>query len=86
MNIIIPKEDSVTKIITGFAVTVQNLILFTSADLIVHLYSDNNVVESKLLVLTGNNYTDWSKGSGDQYVIDYVASALGFAFPTQPTV
>lgn len=78
MNIIVPTEKTVTKYITGFKVTVQNLILFTSADLIVHLYTNNNVVESKLLVLSGNDYTNWSKGSGDQYVIDYVANTLGF--------
>lgn len=78
MNVIIPIEETVTKNITGFKVIVQNLILFTSADVIVHLCNNDLVVESKLLVLTGDGYANWSKGSDDQYVINYVANSLGF--------
>lgn len=78
MNIIVPIEESITKDITGFTVTVQNLILFTSVDLIVQLYNNTKWVESKLLVLAGNDYAGWSKGSDDQYIINYVASTLNF--------
>jgi hypothetical protein len=82
MNIIIPTEETVTKNITGFKVIIQNLILFTSADVIVHLYNNDLVVESKLLVLAGDDYANWSKGSEDEYVINYVANSLGFTLST----
>ena len=63
-----------TSIVNNIKITVNNLVLFSSATIIVNLFSDNTLIENQILPLSGTDYTDW--GSNDQYIVDYVLNKL----------
>lgn len=76
-NYIEPSTQTVTNIITSFIVTVTNVQLFTSAILSVDLLNDEpKLINTVSLVLAGEDYNNWA--NNDDYIINYVATQLGF--------
>ena len=72
-----PFTQVVTNIITSFIVDITNIQLFTSANISVSLYNaDPNLINIVNLPLVGADYDNWA--NNDQYIIDYVATKLGF--------
>jgi hypothetical protein len=72
-----PYDQVTVKVIYGFDVEVNTVILNTSARLSVRLYDQNKtIVNVQTMELTGQDYTNW--GNDDNYVINYVAQKLGF--------
>ena len=72
-----PFTQVVTNIITSFIVDITNIQLFTSANISVSLYNaDPNLINIVNLPLVGSDYDNWA--NNDQYIIDYVATKLGF--------
>jgi hypothetical protein len=62
---------TITKSITSFTVTVNRLVLNTSADLEIKLFGDNNeFMDFRIVNISGADYTGW--GSDDNYIINYV--------------
>jgi len=65
------------QVITGFRINIRNVVLNTKAVINVEcLNSSNNVIDTKTLIMTGNDYANW--GSSDNYVINWVAQQLNF--------
>jgi hypothetical protein len=72
-----PFEQITTKIITSFRVSVDTVILFTSANILVDFCDSRNIlIERKRLIISGDDYTNW--GSSDEYIINYVANYYNF--------
>jgi hypothetical protein len=68
-----PFEQITTNTLTSFRVSIDNITLFTSANIVVDFYnSSNNLIERKRLTVSGDDYTNW--GSSDEYIINYVAN------------
>ena len=85
-NFIQPSTQTVTNLITSFVVNVSNIELFTSASLMVDLYNaEPRLINKVSLSLAGEDYENWA--NNDQYIIDYVATKLGFVMaPVEPVV
>ena len=65
------------QVITGFRINIRNVVLNTKAVINVEcLNSSNNVIDTKTLIMTGNDYANW--GSSDNYVVNWVAQQLNF--------
>ncbi len=78
-----PSTQIITNIITSFTVTVTDVVLFSSANLLVNLYNaDPLLVKTEYMTLTGQAYNDWA--NDDDYIIQYVATQLGFVITTPP--
>jgi len=72
-----PYDQVTVKVIYGFDVEVNGVVLNTSARLSVRLYDKNNtIVNVQTMELIGEDYTNW--GNDDNYVINYVVQKLGF--------
>jgi hypothetical protein len=71
-----PVDRVKTLTITGFQVRVLNVELFKSATISVLLMSNNTVVETQVLQLSGDDYAQWT--NDDQTLISVVARKLGF--------
>ena len=70
-----------------FKVFIQNVALFTGANISVELYDQNRtIIESKYICLTQQEYTGWSED--DNYIINLIASKFGYTLysPLPPTV
>lgn len=63
-------------IANGFKVSLRDVVLFSSAKIVVELYYSEKLVGIKILNLTGADYLGWTD---DQYVIDYVMNTLGLS-------
>ena len=85
-NFIEPSAQTVTNLITSFVVNVTDIQLFSSATLIVDLYNaEPRLINKTSLPLVGVDYGNWA--NNDQYIIDYVATKLGFVIaPVAPVV
>jgi hypothetical protein len=83
-----PYDQITVKVIYGFDVEVNTVILNTSARLSVRLYDQNNtIVNVQTMELTGEDYSNWN--NDDQYIINKVAEKLGFIMVTStpnPTI
>ena len=76
---IMPFEQTTVKTIHSFSVRINNVILYKSATLSVHLYDETkNLIDIKLVELTGDDYLNW--GSNDDYITNFVSQKLGFVF------
>ena len=64
-----------TNTINNIKIHVQNLALFTSVTLTIGLYQNNTLLDNRMLLLTGSDYTNWA--DDDNYIITYVLNALG---------
>jgi hypothetical protein len=72
-----PFEQITTKTITSFRVSIDTIILFTSANIVVDFYDNNNIlIDRKRLTISGDDYTNW--GNSDEYIINYVANYYNF--------
>ena len=80
------KEVAVINNITSITIQVVNIILNTSALLIVVLYDDNDKCISAVnLELTGDDYSNW--GNDDTYLLTYVCNKLQIVpKPEEPPV
>jgi len=58
--------------INSFTVNVTNVVLNTSADLQIAMFNDGNLVDFRIVQISGTAYTDW--GSNDQYIVNYTAN------------
>ena len=79
---IVPYDQITTIIIYSFNIENIDLDLFNSAKIRVSLLGEKgNAVDVKYVVMAGEDYTNW--GNDDQYVINFVASTLGFTIINQ---
>ena len=77
MNKIIPKEKITSNFITSFSVKCRDLNLFENASFIVDTFDSNgNLLERQILTMTNQQYLDWN--NNDSYVVQWVATTLGF--------
>jgi hypothetical protein len=69
----ITKTDITT--LTSFEINSVNVILNTSADILIYLKnSDNVIVASEMVVIEGADYANW--GSEDNYIVNYISNYL----------
>jgi len=74
---ITPFDQTTVKTVHSFSVKVNNVILHTSAKLMVHLHDENNnLIDIKIIEIVGDDYLNW--GSNDDYITNFVAQKLGF--------
>lgn len=74
---IIPQNRVTTQTVSSFRVDVNNIILFTCANLgIVIFDASNNYIDSFPMILYGDDYNNWA--GDDAYIGTIVASKLGF--------
>ena len=64
-----------TMIINNITIRTNRLSLFNSISLGVTLFSDNILVENKIIDITGEDYANW--GNDDQYIVNFVLNKLG---------
>ena len=77
MSAILPSETTTTNTIVRFDVFISDLVLNTSANFRVWLYDiQDKLIEVKVIVMEGQDYHNW--GNDDQYVLQFVATQLGF--------
>ena len=77
MSAIVPTEKTTTKVVVRFAMDITELVLNTSATFRVITYDiDGSSIDTTSILLAGEDYTAW--GSDDEYVIQFVATKLGF--------
>jgi hypothetical protein len=85
MTDILPFDRITTTTITRFEIENIDLQLFSSARIRVNLYnSSGQRIEVANVMISGADYFTW--GNDDQYVITYVANALGFQIPEPEVV
>ncbi len=77
MTLIVPQDQITTKVIYGFNIQNVELVLFNSARINVELFDEHrNMIDFQVLTMSGQAYEDW--GNNDEYVINFVATTLGF--------
>ena len=77
MSDIVPVDKTTTKTITRFTLDISKMTLNESATFRVSLFGANDkYIDATSVTLEGQAYLDW--GNDDTYVINYVATALGF--------
>ena len=75
-----PITRTTVKTIEKFSISLSNLKLFKSVDILVCSYDVNdNFIEMQTIVLDNESYLLWD--SDDQYLIDFVKTTLGFITP-----
>ena len=73
-----------TQIITSFTVSCRSLDLFNNATFTVDSFdANNNLVSRQVVPITNEQYLAWN--NNDDYIIDLMASILGYTLPTPPT-
>jgi hypothetical protein len=72
------QNENNTLIVDGFKVSIRDVVLFSSAKIVVELYYSEKLVGIKILNLTGEDYAGWV-GQDDHYVINYVMTTLGLS-------
>jgi|APFre7841882793_1041355.scaffolds.fasta_scaffold02451_2 hypothetical protein len=77
MSTIVPAQSTITNTVVRFEVFITDLVLNTSASFKVWLYDAlDKLVEVKYVSMIGQDYLNW--GNDDKYVLQFVASQLGF--------
>lgn len=77
MSAIVPVEKTTTNVVVRFAMVITELVLNTSATFRVSTYDiDGRSIDVTSVLLAGEDYAAW--GSNDEYVIQFVATKLGF--------
>lgn len=75
-----PITRTTIQTIQKFSISLSNLKLFKSVDILVCSYDVNdNFIEMQTIVLDNESYLLWD--SDDQYLIDFVKTTLGFITP-----
>jgi hypothetical protein len=74
-------QQVVTKTYSYISVSITNVVLNTSVDIQVMIYDSNqNMIDLKLLTLSGTDYTNW--GNDDSYILNISCQKLGFTLAT----
>lgn len=68
----ITKTDITT--LTSFEINSVNVILNTSADILIYLKAGDVIVASEMVVIEGADYANW--GSEDNYIVNYISNYL----------
>lgn len=77
MSAIVPVEKTTTKVVVRFAMDIIDLVLNTSANFRVITYDiEGSSIDTTSVLIAGEDYAAW--GSNDEYVIQFVATKLGF--------
>jgi len=77
MSAIVPFDQVTTTTIYSFQIESIDVQLFTSARVRVNLLDvDGNRINVSFVTLAGEDYTNW--GNSDQYILNFVATTLGF--------
>lgn len=77
MSDIVPTEKTTTKVVVRFAMDIIDLVLNTSATFRVITYDiEGSSIDTTTVILAGEAYSNW--GTNDEYVIQFVATQLGF--------
>ena len=77
MSDIIPAVSTTTNIIVRFEAFINDLILNASASFKVWLYDvTDKLIDVKIVSMVGEDYTKW--GNDDEYVLQFIATQLGF--------
>ena len=72
-----PFVVTTTRTVVSFSVSCQTLNLFTNATFRVDSYdADGNIVDRKFLTMTKDQYLEWN--NNDEYVVNFVATELGY--------
>jgi hypothetical protein len=80
---IVPVDKTTTKTITRFTLDISQLTLGESATFRVSMFDvDDKYIDATYVSLEGQAYLDW--GNDDTYVINYVATVLGFTLVASP--
>ena len=75
-----PITRTTIQTIQKISISLSNLKLFKSVDILVCSYDVNdNFIEMQTIVLDNESYLLWD--SDDQYLIDFVKTTLGFITP-----
>jgi hypothetical protein len=81
MSDIEPVDKTTTKTITRFSLDISKMTLNESATFRVSMFDVNDkYIDATNVTLEGQAYLDW--GNDDTYVINYVATTLGFILST----
>ena len=71
------------KTITSFKISINFIQIFECANLMISFFdSNNNIVKTNSLCITGEDYKNW--GSDDDYIVNYVANHYGFVIIPPP--
>ena len=87
-NKIEPFTQTTSVTTESFNVACRNVDLFNNASFTVDTFdSSNNMLNRQVLTMTNQQYLEWN--NNDSYVIDWVATTLGFTLivpvvPTEP--
>ena len=83
-NVIIKPATITTSVtVTSFNVSCRSLEMFKSASFTVNTFdTDNKFVNRQIITLTQEQYNEWN--SNDSYIINLVASELGFVIVGPP--
>jgi len=91
MNQIVPDSQTTTITTTGFTVTCRNVNLFENASFMVDTFDVNGVLLNRqVLTMTNQQYLEWN--NNDSYVVQWVATTLGYTLvptpeaPVEPSV
>ena len=63
-----------TSIINNIQINILKIDLFKGISLTVNLLSNNKIIDTKIMNITGDEYTNW--GNDDNYIINLVLSKL----------
>jgi hypothetical protein len=69
-----------TSIINNIQINILKIELFKSMTLSVNLLSNNKLIDSKLMTITGDEYTNW--GNDDNYIINLIMTKLNLTRKT----
>lgn len=77
MSNILPYDKVTSQQIVKFTMEIYSLVLNTSATFRVSMYNiHGNVIDNVSVIIEGDDYKAWN--NDDNYVVQYVASKLGF--------
>ena len=63
-----------TSVINNIHINILKIDLFKGMTLTVNLLSNNKIIDTKIMNITGDEYTNW--GNDDNYIINLVLSKL----------
>ncbi len=63
-----------TSVINNIQINILKIDLFKGISLTVNLLSNNKIIDTKIMNITGDDYTNW--GNDDNYIINLVLSKL----------
>jgi len=78
-----PYTQVTTQVVTSFNVSCRSLDLFNNATFTVDSFDiNNNLISRQVISITNQQYLDWN--NNDAYIIDLMATILGYTLVTPP--